>query len=176
MRPDRIIVGEIRRKKEAEVLFEAMHTGHSVYATLHANTVSEAVIRLTTEPIGISKSLLSAVDLMVVQNRNRKTGKRRTFEIAEMTKDGDFNLIFSYNFKSDCLAKNKEPEEFYETLRIFSGLSKSEVKEEIDDKIMVLNYLVKNNIRNNEEIAQIINYYYINKNYLIKKISGDKNK
>src|SRR3989338_3425436 len=37
MRPDRIVVGEIRRKQEAETLFEAMHTGHSVYATLHAN-------------------------------------------------------------------------------------------------------------------------------------------
>jgi len=48
MRPDRIMVGEIRRKKEAEVLFEAMHTGHSVYATLHANTVPEAITRLTT--------------------------------------------------------------------------------------------------------------------------------
>ncbi|MFH1470377.1 MAG: ATPase, T2SS/T4P/T4SS family, partial [Candidatus Micrarchaeota archaeon] len=36
MRPDRIVVGEIRRQREAEVLFEAMHTGHSVYATIHA--------------------------------------------------------------------------------------------------------------------------------------------
>ncbi|MBR9700034.1 type II/IV secretion system ATPase subunit, partial [Candidatus Woesearchaeota archaeon] len=37
MRPDRIIVGEIRRKKEAQILFEAIHTGHSVFATVHAN-------------------------------------------------------------------------------------------------------------------------------------------
>src|SRR3989344_82863 len=76
MRPDRIVVGEIRKKREAEVLFEAMHTGHSVYATLHANTVFEAIIRLTTEPIGIPKKLLSAVDLIIVQNRNRRSGKR----------------------------------------------------------------------------------------------------
>ena len=40
MRPDRILVGEIRRKREAEVLFEAIHTGHSVYATVHANSMS----------------------------------------------------------------------------------------------------------------------------------------
>ncbi|PIN85570.1 MAG: hypothetical protein COV47_01365, partial [Candidatus Diapherotrites archaeon CG11_big_fil_rev_8_21_14_0_20_37_9] len=37
-RPDRIIVGETRSQKDAEVMFEAMHTGHSVYTTFHANT------------------------------------------------------------------------------------------------------------------------------------------
>lgn len=51
MRPDRIIMGEVRRKAEAEVLFEAMHTGHSVYATLHANNAEETITRLTTPPI-----------------------------------------------------------------------------------------------------------------------------
>ena len=53
MRPDRIIIGEIRKKKEAEVLFEAMRTGHSVYGTFHANTANEAVLRLTSSPIEI---------------------------------------------------------------------------------------------------------------------------
>ncbi|MCX6775600.1 MAG: type II/IV secretion system ATPase subunit, partial [Candidatus Micrarchaeota archaeon] len=37
MRPDRIVVGEIRRRREAEVLFEAMHTGHAVCSTMHAD-------------------------------------------------------------------------------------------------------------------------------------------
>jgi flagellar protein FlaI len=53
MRPDRIILGEIRRQKEAEVLFEAMHTGHSVYSTVHADTASETIRRLTNPPISV---------------------------------------------------------------------------------------------------------------------------
>lgn len=176
MRPDRIIVGEIRRKKEAEVLFEAMHTGHSVYATLHANTVNEAIIRLTTEPIGIAKSLLSAVDLIFVQNRNRRTNKRRTFQVAEMDNNGDFNLIFNYNFKSDKLEKINAPKIFYQRLMLFSGLEKSDVEKEINDKIKILKYLVSKKIRSNNEIALIVDYYYIDKKYLMKKLFGGQNK
>ena len=74
MRPDRIIMGEIRRKREAEVLFEAMHTGHSVYATLHANDVDETIARLTNPPIDVPKQLLSSVNMLAVMNRNRRTG------------------------------------------------------------------------------------------------------
>ncbi|MEK6941887.1 MAG: ATPase, T2SS/T4P/T4SS family, partial [archaeon] len=43
MRPDRIILGEIRRHREAEVLFEAMHTGHSIYSTIHANSSNQVL-------------------------------------------------------------------------------------------------------------------------------------
>jgi archaeal flagellar protein FlaI len=176
MRPDRIIVGEIRRKREAEVLFEAMHTGHSVYATLHANTVNEAIIRLTTEPIGIAKSLLGAVDLIFVQNRNRRTNTRRTFQIAEVTETGDYNLLFNYNFKSDKLLKVKDPSVFYKTIELFSGLGKDEVDKEINDKVKILKYITDKKITNNEEIALMVSYYYINKDYLMKKLfsGGDK--
>jgi flagellar protein FlaI len=175
MRPDRIIVGEIRRKKEAEVLFEAMHTGHSVYATLHANTASQTITRLTTDPIGISKTLLPAVSLIIVQNRNRRTGKRRTFQLAEITESGDFNLIYEYKFKKDLLVKANKPKRFYESLQIFSGLNEKEVDKEIEDKIKFLKYLTKNNVRDNEKIAMLISYYYINKEYLMNKLFGGKN-
>jgi len=172
MRPDRIIVGEIRRKQEAEVLFEAMHTGHSVYATLHANTVEEAVIRLTTDPIGISKTLLSALDLIVVQNRNRRTNKRRTFQVAEMRTDGTFNLLYNYDFDEDSLVKIKEPQEIYKRLQLFSGLKKEQVDKEIQNKIKILKHLVKNNIRSVEEIGLIISYYYTDTEYLMKRLFG----
>ncbi len=61
MRPDRIVMGEMRRKEEAMVLFEAMHTGHSVYATLHADCADETISRLTNLPLSIPSTLLGAV-------------------------------------------------------------------------------------------------------------------
>jgi archaeal flagellar protein FlaI len=176
MRPDRIIVGEIRRKREAEVLFEAMHTGHSVYATLHANTVNEAIIRLTTDPIGIPKTLLGAVDLIIVQNRNRRSGSRRTIQVAEINEKGDSNLLFSYDIRKDSMVAENKPEAFYRTLQLFSGLSRQEVDKELQYKMRILNYFVSNNITNNEQIALNINYYYVNKKFLLNKLFGDKNK
>ena len=169
MRPDRIIVGEIRRKNEAEVMFEAMHTGHSVYATLHANTVQETVTRLTTEPIGISKTLLSAVDLIFVQNRNRRTNQRRTFQIAEMTDNGGFNMLYLYNYKKDALVKVNNPVEFYKRMELVAGLTKQEVDQELEDKIKVLKYMVKNKIVKLDDIALIVKNYYVNKKYLMNK-------
>ncbi|RLE46546.1 hypothetical protein DRJ25_04015, partial [Candidatus Woesearchaeota archaeon] len=92
-RPDRIIVGEIRRKREAEVLFEAMHTGHSTYATVHANTAEETITRLTNPPIDIPKTMLPALSLIIVQFRNRRMNVRRTLQLAEITKDSDANVL-----------------------------------------------------------------------------------
>ena len=82
MRPDRILVGEIRRKKEAEVLFEAMHTGHSVYGTFHANNAEETITRLTNPPIDIPKLVIPALAALLVMNRNRRTNKRKSEKIG----------------------------------------------------------------------------------------------
>ena len=75
MRPDRIILGEMRRKEEASVLFEAMHTGHSVFATVHANSVAETISRLTNPPLSIPPNLLKAVNLNIVMFRDRKKSR-----------------------------------------------------------------------------------------------------
>ena len=105
MRPDRIIVGEIRRQREAQVVLEAMHTGHSVYATIHANNADEVIVRLTNPPIDIPKPMISSLSLILVQSRNRRTGKRRTLQIAEVTPTGDANILMQLNVHDDVLEK-----------------------------------------------------------------------
>ncbi len=77
MRPDRLVVGEVRRKEEAETLFEALMTGHSVYATIHADTAQQVVKRLLSAPIELPEIELAAMDLVLTAFRQRRTGVRK---------------------------------------------------------------------------------------------------
>src|SRR3990167_6664004 len=146
MRPDRIIVGEIRRKKEAEVLFEAMHTGHSVYGTLHANNVKETINRLTNPPIDLPKQILSALSLIVVQHINRRTGRRRTLQIAEVLPNGDARVLMQLNPIRDTLEIVNEPLAILETLNLYTGLSKTDVYADMQAKIKILKWMTSKNI------------------------------
>lgn len=166
MRPDRIIMGEIRRKREAEVLFEAMHTGHSVYATLHANNVKETFHRLTNPPLDIPKPLLSAISLIVIQNRNRRTGKRQTMEIAQVLPDGTPEVFMSYDVARGVLVQTKEPDALYDTIKQYSGLSKDTILKDLDEKVRFLKYLVEKNIRDIHEVGGLLRKYNMQRNLL----------
>ena len=166
MRPDRIIVGEIRRRKEAEVLFEAMHTGHSVYGTLHANNVRETINRLTNPPIDLPKQILSALSLIVVQHINRRTGKRRTLQIAEVLPNGDARLLMQSNQLRDSLEIVNEPLAIIETINLYTGLSKTDIYADLQSKIKILNWMVSKNITDVNKIGLIMSKYYHNKPFM----------
>ncbi|MBL7056001.1 CpaF family protein [Candidatus Woesearchaeota archaeon] len=160
MRPDRIIVGEIRKKEEAEVLFEAMHTGHSVYGTLHANNVRETINRLTNPPINMSKQVLSALSLIVVQNINRRNGKRRTLQIGEVLPTGDAQVLYQLNAMKDKHEKLNNPSTIYESLKLYAGLSAEEIQKDLNEKIKVLKWMVEKNITDINKIGLIMSNYY----------------
>ncbi|MFT4311747.1 MAG: type II/IV secretion system ATPase subunit [Candidatus Woesearchaeota archaeon] len=173
MRPDRVIVGEIRKPAEAEVLFEAIHTGHSVYATVHANTAHETVTRLTNAPINVPKTMIPALSLVIVQYRNRRTGFRRTFEIAEISKSGDATVLFRYDPETDKLKQVQEPKVLFETLQIFSGVSKKQLLTQLKEKEEVLRYIVKNDINDIEKISLLMAEYYEDSQALLAKVRED---
>ncbi|MBD3203813.1 hypothetical protein GF327_05935 [Candidatus Woesearchaeota archaeon] len=173
MRPDRIIVGEVRRAKEIEVMFEAMHTGHSVYTTVHASNVEETFARLTNPPINLPQNLLTSLGLIVVQHRNRRTGKRRTFQVAETNKDGTPSLILQHDAQQDQMDKVMEPKTMVEKISLYSGLEKEAVFDDIQEKILVLKWLVKNGIKDVNEIGLIMSDFYTGKKELLEKVTGD---
>jgi flagellar protein FlaI len=163
MRPDRIIMGEIRKKKEAEVLFEAMHTGHSVYGTFHANNSEECITRLTNPPIDISKLVLPALPMLLVQNRNRRTNKRRTLQVAEILPSGDPHLITQYNPSKDRLEKVDDFRVINKTIYLFTGMSDDEIGKDLDKKKKILKWMVKNEINDLNKIGLIMSKYYRHK-------------
>ncbi len=170
MRPDRMIVGEVRRKREAEILFEAMHTGHSVYATLHANTAGETIARLVNPPIEIPQQMLTALDLISVQYRNRRTGIRRTFELAEVSDRGKAHVIYRWDPRKDRLEKVDEPVKIYEKIAMFTGWSDKEIKENIIEKEAVLKYLIDNERFDVETVGKIVAMYYRKRDELMDHI------
>ncbi|MBI4399760.1 CpaF family protein, partial [Candidatus Micrarchaeota archaeon] len=126
MRPDRIIMGEIRRQREAEVLFEAMHTGHAVYATVHGDNVEQVKSRLTSPPINLPEPLLSSLHLVIILYRQRRTGIRRLYEVAEVIPNGHnitLNKIYKWNPKTDILEKVGEYERLLNELLNYTGMS-----------------------------------------------------
>ncbi len=163
MRPDRIIMGEVRKKAEAEVLFEAMHTGHSVYATLHANNAEETITRLTSPPIDVPKSVLSSLSMILVQSRNRRTGRRRTLQLAEMQKDGNASVTMQLDVMKDELLRVSEAKRTMETLSLYTGLTPAEVKKDVLGKTAVLRWLVAENITDVHQIGLIMSKYYSGK-------------
>ncbi|MBB5870951.1 pilus assembly protein CpaF [Allocatelliglobosispora scoriae] len=112
MRPDRIVVGEVRDGAALDML-QAMNTGHDgSLTTVHANTPRDSVSRLETMvlmagmdlPIrAVREQIASAVDLIVQLSRMRD-GSRRITSICEVVgMDGDnvkMQDIFAFDFRA----------------------------------------------------------------------------
>lgn len=176
MRPDRIILGEMRKHEEAMVLFEAMHTGHSVYATLHADSAAETISRLTHPPLDIPANLLNAISLNVVMFRDRRRGIRRVLQIAEIETEADTakaNTLYRWSAESDKLVKHSKSSKFFEEISRHTSMSEEEINKELVLKKKILSWLIKNKIRNLDNLGKTINLYYQNKELLLKKIAKD---
>lgn len=94
MRPDRIVVGEVRGAEALDML-QAMNTGHDgSLTTLHANSTKEAVSRLVTMvryssevPVEVVESYIATALDVVVQTARSLDGRRYVCEIASFSFD-----------------------------------------------------------------------------------------
>lgn len=104
LRPDRIIVGEVR-SGEALELIQAMNTGHKgCMGTVHANSAEDAIVRLEALASGADGKLSeralqyqvsSAIDL-IVQISRYHDGSRRVHSLSEVrgtNPDGSYNVV-----------------------------------------------------------------------------------
>ncbi|MEM3030481.1 MAG: ATPase, T2SS/T4P/T4SS family [Candidatus Micrarchaeia archaeon] len=177
MRPDRIVVGEIRRQHEAEVLFEAMHTGHSVYSTIHADNAEQMINRMTTPPINLPESMLGAVHLVFVQYRQRRTGIRRTLEVAELLpgeKEVRLNRVWRWNAKKDDVERAGNYVRLLTELELYTGMNEKEINEDLREKEEILAYMVKNRIYDIDEVGRIAATYYRNRDAVVDAVQKKK--
>lgn len=165
MRPDRIIVGEMRRKKEAEVLMEAIETGHSIYSTIHANSAYQVLRRLAEPPMSIPLMQIELIDLIVVQYRDRKTNKRRTYEIAEVeqTSTGQglqINTVYKWVPRSDSWEKLNKATKLITLLNMHTGMTEDEINTEIMRRKEILDWMQRQDITDLDTIGFLVKLFY----------------
>lgn len=163
MRPDRIIVGEIRRQRDAHVLFEAMYTGHSVYSTLHADTGIQVIKRLTEAPLNIPVSEIDAIDLVFVQYRDRRRNTRKTSELSEIvltSGSANINKIYLWRTRRDDFECVNPPNKYIQTLNLHTGMTDREINADQKKKAEILNWLIKHKWNELEQISKIMREYY----------------
>jgi pilus assembly protein CpaF len=92
MRPDRLIVGEVRQEEALDLLV-ALNSGLPGMCTVHANSAREAVVKLCTLPLlagpniaaaFVVPTVAAAVDLVIHLERDH-TGRRRVVEVLALT-------------------------------------------------------------------------------------------
>jgi len=166
MRPDRIIVGEVRHA-EAFSLFTAMNTGHrGSMGTVHANTAKETIIRVTNPPMNVPQAMMAGLDHILIQQRihDKKKGTiRRVTEIAEVTGALEGNIstqtVFQRDPTTDSLEKTGAPNIFLRKLEEYSGLKEKEIIDELHNREKLIKKLVDSDIREINEIAEKMQVY-----------------
>ena len=118
MRPDRIVVGEVRGG-EALDLIQSMISGHEgSLSTVHASTAFDALVRLETLslmseieiPVHVARSqVASAIDVVVQLTRSTDTGKRSVRKITEIKRlDADHQYQMTDLFSRVPLKDNPD--------------------------------------------------------------------
>ena len=158
-RPDYIVMGEIRGE-EGRTAFQVMSTGHTTYTTFHADSVGEVLKRFTTDPINVSKTMFTALDLVSVQSSTRVQGKkvRRNKSLTEINhydaENDEINVQDVYQWQA-------ETDEFLqmgnsntlEEIMFDRGWSRATLDEELRKRRVVLAYLIDRGLNTYAEVA-----------------------
>ncbi|MFH0970217.1 MAG: ATPase, T2SS/T4P/T4SS family [Candidatus Diapherotrites archaeon] len=179
MRPDRIIVGEVRGE-EAQTLFVAMDTGHQgILGTLHSNTAREMLVRLTTEPMNVPQSLLHLLNLIVVLQRvhDPKRGmQRRVMQVAEVShldKNVLLSNLFERNPDTDVVLRTDTPSHIMQELADISGKGKQHIMREIEVREKILEWMLKHHIHQSGDVEKVIQEYYFDPTAVLEQINKE---
>ncbi|HPO29049.1 MAG TPA: CpaF family protein [Caldisericia bacterium] len=136
MRPDRIIVGEVRGPEAFDML-QAMNTGHDgSLSTIHANSPKDVISRLISMvfmagvdmPVAVLREMIFSAIEVIIQTSRFRDGSRKITSISELTslENGEIIMHNIYNFDFENIDQNGKVNGKY----VYNGIS-----ERIEKKI-----------------------------------------
>ncbi|MFO7834255.1 MAG: ATPase, T2SS/T4P/T4SS family, partial [Halohasta sp.] len=179
-RPDYIVMGEIRGE-EGRTLFQVMSTGHTTYTTFHADSVGEVLKRFTTQPINVSKTMFSALDLVSIQTSTRVKGKkvRRTKSLTEINhydaENDEINVqdIYQWQAEGDEFLKMGTSNTL-EEIKFDRGWTDEELQSEMFERRLVLAYLIDRGLNTYTQVAATVQAYINDPDTILALMANDQ--
>ena len=146
-RPQYLMVGEVRGA-EAFIVFQAMATGKTCYTTFHAESVAAMVHRMENPPISLPRSLVSALNLVLLQ-RQVKVGNKMTRRVQSLTEivglDPETNelitnSVYSWNPSDDTFLYSGHSY-IYERVAVSKNWTMKEMEREVRRRVEMLEFL-----------------------------------
>lgn len=173
--PDYVIVGEVRGK-EAYVMFQGISSGNPCISTFHAGSVDAIVKRLITPPIELPPSLVETLDCIVIMIHAKEKGKaarrvKEIFEIRSVDESGRINGVKVFEWDPITDTHKMVSRSFaIEKLAKARGEPVENAYREIEIRKKVIEWMVRNGVKNYLEVSKIVNSYYKERNSLLQRI------
>ncbi|MGI0087880.1 MAG: type II/IV secretion system ATPase subunit [Nitrosotalea sp.] len=169
MRPDFVIVGEVRGE-EANEMFQSAATGHGGLSSIHGSDIQSALTRLAAEPINIKPSQQMLLWFAVHSTRLKGTdGKaiRRIRALTEInpTEDGITSMdLFSYERKTDSFGLDDIEELVKKSKRLnhVAEILGVELVNDMQNRINLLNRCLEKKAYDIPDVFEILKKYYQN--------------
>jgi flagellar protein FlaI len=177
-RPEYIVMGEIRGE-EGRTLFQVMSTGHTTLTTFHADSVGEVIKRFTTEPINVSKTMFTALDLVSIQTSTRVEGNkvRRNKSLTEINhydpENDEINVqdVYQWQAETDEYLKMGQSNTL-EEIMFDRGWSPEQLDREIFERQIVLAYLIRNGLNTYTQVAATLQAFINDKDSILALIAN----
>jgi flagellar protein FlaI len=174
MRPDRIIIGEVRGR-EAVDMMTAMNIGKIGMCTIHGSGARDVVVRLQNAPMNVPKQIIPLIDAIIIIGKIFEKGatKRKIIEIAEVSgieTEVLLNPLYKYDFKQMKAIETSPSVSFRDTLAKVTGISTYEITKELERRELILRTLNKLQIHKIEDISKFVKEYYEDPYKAMKKI------
>jgi flagellar protein FlaI len=179
-RPEYIVMGEIRGE-EGRTLFQVMSTGHTTLTTFHADSVGEVIKRFTTDPINVSKTMFTALDLVSIQTQTRVRGRkvRRNKSLTEINhydpENDEINVqdVYQWQAETDTYLQMGESNTL-EGIMFDRGWNQERLNEEIFKRKVVLAYLIENGLNTYTQVAASLQAFMNDPDTILGLLAGDR--
>ena len=173
MRPDRLVVGEVRGEGAAGMR-TATTIGNICMGTIHASTSREVVMRLENSPMNVPTAIVPLIDVFIIMRQFYQKGNvlRAVVQISEtggIEKKVLLSDLAKFDVTSGKMLESHPSVIYRDRLAQASGVTPKEILDELKARSRILQDLALKGVKSVEQLSAFCSDYYADPDDALEK-------